>query len=78
MEAQENSVWQTIAAGRWPGWRVDGDGRIAVTDIETGKVTLFTFGMEAEQFVRQRIGTRKIYVMNHVPAQIDCHVWERD
>ncbi len=68
MDAQEKSVWQTIAALRWPGCDISGNGRFAVTDIEDGKVTLFEWRMGAEAFRRERVGTRSVYLMDHVPA----------
>jgi len=69
MAEQAKTIWQTLAALRWPGCDISGNGRFVVTDIEDGKVTLFEWRMGAEAFRRERVGTRSGYVMDHVPAQ---------
>ena len=67
--------WQVLAAARWPGYAVAGNGEWAVVEINTRAVMLLTFEANARNLYRAQPYTRQIYKLK---IETKPDVWERD
>jgi len=71
----KQTCWQVLAAKRWPGFAIQGDGEWAVVDSTTHAVMLLAYEANARNIHRAKPWCRSIYKLEVIEIPV---VWERD
>lgn len=69
------SMWQALAAKRWPGYKCSGDGNWACVDASIHEVFLLTHRQNAHGLYRAAPHCRAVFELQ---VEQRPTVWERD
>jgi hypothetical protein len=71
----KQTCWQVLAAKRWAGFAIQGDGEWAVVQRDTNAVMLLTFQANAWALYRAAPHSRQVFKLE---IETKPEIWERD
>jgi hypothetical protein len=75
MATEQKTVWQALAASRWPGHGIEGSGSWACVDSSQRTVRLFEYQQPAQHY---RLEAKWRRAVCHLEEVVKAVVWERD